>query len=186
MKKIILGTFESRPGARTLIHHLRKDLNLPEDDISCIYRDSSGEVYEVTDPDTSEEDAEEELTSEVKTGSLIGGSIGVVGGVAMLLGVIPALGPILDTNIFVKVIGLGASAVGSIALGALIGAVIGGITASLFGGSEVEKTNEASYAPRSSYPGVLVVAHARDEQQVGRAFTFYGASGVEVYTPTLS
>ncbi len=185
MKKIILGTFESRPGAQTLIQHLRRDLNLPQDDISCIYRDStSGEVYEVIDTDIQAGGEREELTNEMKAGSLIGGSIGVVGGVVMLLGIIPALQPIFDTNALVKVIGLGASVLGSLALGALVGAVLGGIIASLFGGGE--DAPEGISSQQSKYPGVLVVAHARDEKQVGRAFTFYGASGVEVYTPTLS
>lgn len=186
MKKIILGTFESRPGAQTLIQHLRQDLNLPQDDISCIYRDSSGEVFEVIETDTEGND-EEELTDEVKNGTLIGGSIGLVGGVAMLLGIIPALGPIFDTNIVVKMIGLGASAIGSLAVGALIGAIIGGIVASLFSGGEADEEEvEALPSKQNHHPDVLVVAHARDEKQVGRAFTFYGASGVEVYTPTLT
>jgi hypothetical protein len=180
MKKIILGTFNSRPGAETLIHHLREDLNVPPDDISCIYRDENGKVFEVLAED--EEKEEIELAPQVQSGSLAGGTIGALLGIGALVGVVPMLGPVFNGNTLVMVVGMIASAFGMIAVGGLVGAILGGVVASLFEDDEEEASTEAEARKND----VLVVAHARDEREVGRAFTFYGANGVEVYTPTLS
>lgn len=180
MKKIILGTFDSRPGAETLIHHLRRNLNVPQDDISCIYRTADGEVFEL-DPEDEVEVAE--LSPMVKTGSLMGGIAGAVVGAALLVGAIPVLGPVFASNTIVMVIGMSVSAFGMMVIGSLIGTVIGGVIASLI--ERVREEEEEGTDPAARKNDVLVVAHAQDERQIGRAFTFHGAHGVEVYTPTL-
>jgi hypothetical protein len=181
MKKIILGTFSSRPGAETLIHHLRSSLNVPQDDISCIYRNAEGQVYEFVPEDETDVP---ELAPEVKMGSLVGGTIGAVIGAVLLIGAVPVLGSIFAANTIVMIVGMSVSAFGMMAVGGLIGSVIGGVIASLIERVLTSDEEESSTAAQKN--DVLVVAHARDERQVGRAFTFYGANGVEVYTPTLS
>ncbi len=181
MKKIILGTFSSRPGAETLIQHLRKDLNVPTDDISYIYRNAEGDVYEIN-PDEEVEAAS--LPDEVKTGSLIGGTVGAIVGAILLVGAIPVLGPVFAGNTLVMIVGMAVSSLGMMVVGGLIGSVLGGVVGSFIQRVRTEEDDEVeSHARRND---VLVVAHASDERQVGRAFTFYGANGVEVYTPTLS
>jgi hypothetical protein len=179
MKKIIVGTFESRPGAETLVHHLRQELHVPQDDISFICRDAHGEVFEVIQGD---EEGSEELSYEMKAGSLIGGAGGALAGAVMLFAITPALATIFSMNAVVFGIGMLASAAGTISVGAITGAIIGGVAASFFRQTEVHDEKEAP----QQRDKVLVVAHARNDKQVGRAFAFHGASGVEIYTPSFS
>lgn len=177
MKKIILGTFKSRPRAEILIQHLQGELNLSKDDISCICRTTDGQVYEIEETLPVEDPS---LSREERYGAMLGGFMGSIAGLATLVSIIPAIGPVFARGPIIMAVGIGISALGMVVAGTLSGAVIGGIVGTFF------NSTPKGLVRSEDDNGVLVVAHTRDEEEVGRAFTLYGASGVEVYTPTFA
>jgi hypothetical protein len=180
MKKIILGTFGTRGDAETLIKHLYIDLAIPKDDISYVYRNTEGEIFEMD----SDEVAQEPAAKETAMGAMIGGTVGAIAGIATVAGIIPVIGPIFAAGPIIAAFGVGAGAVGLTAAGALTGAIVGGVIAAFMNLSSL-RTETDAYDDEVLAGNVLVVTHARNDSEVGQAFKTYGASGVHIYTPSV-
>ncbi len=180
MKKIIMGTFRSRQNAEALITHLREQIDVPAADISYIYKNTEGEVKEVTSIDTPE--TATTVGEDATTGAMLGGSMGALAGVATVAGVIPVIGPIFAAGPLIAALGLGAGAVGLTAAGALTGAIAGGIAGALVNLGASQPEAEA-YAEQVRAGDVLVVTHAEDDAAITNAYDTYGAASINVYAP---
>jgi hypothetical protein len=180
MKKIIMGTFRSRQNAEALIKHLRESTDVPADDISYIYKNTEGEVKEVSGSSATAQ--ETTVGTDATTGAMVGGSMGALAGVATVAGVIPVIGPIFAAGPLIAALGLGAGAVGLTAAGALTGAIAGGIAGALISLGASQPQAEA-YAEQVRAGDVLVVTHAPNEDAVVSAYDTYGAASINVYAP---
>ena len=179
MKKIILGTFQSREAAERLLAYLSKDLNVANDDISYIYKGQDGGVKEVK----SDEVVSNTPAEGAATGATVGGSLGALAGIATVVGLIPVIGPVFVAGSLITAIGIG-GALGTTAAGALTGALAGGVLGALvnLGAPNVEAEE---YQSRLQAGDVLVVVHAEDAEVVQNAFASHNASNIHTYTPTL-
>ncbi len=180
MKKIILGTFPSRANAESLIQHLRRELRVPTDDISYVYRKADGTLMEVE----SEKIRADSPSREVKLGASIGALFGVVGSGAVILGIVPAIASALILSPFVALFGTGiVTSVSILILGVIGGALLGTIAGTFFHFENglLERENEE----RIGTGDVLVVTHTKNDSDVSHAFASHHALGIYMYTPTM-
>jgi len=183
MKKIIMGTFRSRQNAEALILNVRESLGISADDISYIYKNTDGEMKEVSVVTQAEEGAS--VGTDAATGAMVGGSMGALAGVATIAGVIPVIGPIFAAGPLIAALGLGAGAIGLTAAGALTGALAGGVVGALISLGASAPEAEA-YAEQIRAGDILVVTHAEDSDAVISAYDTYGASSIHAYAPAVA
>ncbi len=176
MKKYTIGTFPSRTSAENAINRLHTDIGIDEDEVSYVYKNTEGDIKEV-----SAEDVMDTTTAEgAGRGAVIGGSIGVIAGLATVAGIIPVIGPIFAAGPLVAALGLGAGAVGTTAVGALTGAAAGGLIGALTNmGVTEERAQE--YEDRVVAGNVLVAVHAEEGSGVEAVLTDSGATDIETF-----
>ncbi len=176
MKKYTLGTFPSRTKAEEAISHLHSELGIATDAISYVYKNTAGEVHEV-----AAQNVTTMTTSEgVQKGAVIGGSIGALAGLAAIAGIIPIIGPIVAAGPLIATMGLGASALGTTAAGALTGAAAGSLIGALATlGVSAEKAQE--YEDRVIAGNVLVAVHAPEGSGIVDMMADCGATDIETF-----
>jgi uncharacterized membrane protein len=175
MKKFTIGIFANREDAEKAINSLHNTLGVDNDDISYIFRNTEGEVREVSPGDittnTPVEGAEK--------GAAIGGAVGALAGIAAVAGVIPVVGPLFAAGPLAAALGL-TGAVGTTVAGAATGAVAGGLIGALVN-LGVGEENAQRYADRVHAGNVLVSAYAEEDKDVHTLFVEHGALETEAY-----
>lgn len=175
MKKFTIGIFANREDAEKAINALHTALDIDNDDISYIFRNTEGEVREVSANqiagDTPVEGAEK--------GAAIGAGVGALAGIAAIAGVIPVVGPLFAAGPLAAALGL-TGAVGTTVAGAATGAVAGGLIGALVN-LGVGEENAQRYADRVHAGDVLVSAYADEEKDVHQVFVDNGALETEAY-----
>ena len=126
MKQLTVGVFASRSNAEEAINRVHKELNISNDNISYVYRNTDGEVKEVDANHVSTDTPAEGAGK----GAAIGAGIGVLAGIAAIAGIIPVVGPLFAAGPLAAAIGL-TGGLGTAAAGAATGAVAGGIIGAL-------------------------------------------------------
>jgi hypothetical protein len=176
MKKYTIGTFPSRTSAEDAINRLHTDIGIDDDEISYVYKNTEGDIKEVSADDVTDTTPVEGA----QRGAVIGGSIGAIAGLATIAGIIPVIGPIFAAGPLVAALGLGAGALGTTAAGALTGAAAGGLIGALVNmGVSTEKAKE--YEDRVMAGNVLVAAHAEEGSGVEAILTECGATDIESF-----
>lgn len=179
MKQHTIGVFTSRDHAERAIARLHADLGIGNDEISYIYRNTDGDVKEVSADDV----ANPTVGEGAKQGATVGGAIGAVAGLAAVAGVIPVVGPIFAAGPLVTALGL-TGALGTTAAGAVTGAAAGGLIGALISvGVSEQKAKE--YEDRVVAGSVLVAVHADETKDVASVLTAEGATDVDIYTLTV-
>jgi uncharacterized membrane protein len=178
MKQLTMGVFNARSAAESSIHRLVKDLRIPTEDISFLYRNADNSVQEVN---VGEED--ETVADGAVGGAVTGGAIGALAGIATVAGLIPVIGPIFVAGPLMVALGLGAGAVGTTAAAAVTGAAAGGIIGA-FANLGVSDTRAREYEERISAGDTLVTVHSENADGVTQVLTDCGATSVESYSPT--
>lgn len=174
MKHMTIGIFSDRGNAEAAINRLHNELNIPNDDISYIYRNLDGDVMEVDANEISTDTPAEGA----KKGAVIGGTIGALAGIATVMGVIPVIGPLFAAGPLAAALGL-TGAVGTTAAGAATGAAAGGIIGALANlGIGQEKAQH--YADRVGAGDILVAAHT--EADARTIMSECGAVETDLYT----
>jgi uncharacterized membrane protein len=179
MKKLTAAIFESRDAAEKAINYIHNEMRVPTDDISFIYRNTEGEVKEVS----SERVTSSTSAEGARKGATIGGTLGVLVGLAVVAGVIPVIGPILAAGPIVTALGI-SGAVGTAAAGALTGAAAGGLIGAL-ANMGIGKENAQRYADRVAAGNILVIVYADEGVGITSALKNMGAMEVEAYVPAL-
>lgn len=176
MKKYTIATFPSRARAEDAINRLHAELAVPHDDISYVYKNTEGEVREVAVASVAERTPAEGAGR----GAMIGGSLGVLAGLATVAGIIPVIGPIFAAGPLIAALGLGAGALGTTAVGALTGAAAGGLIGALASlGVSSEKAHE--YEDRVASGNVLVAVHAEEGIGIVTMLAQCGATDIETF-----
>lgn len=177
MKNMTIGIFSDRSNAEAAINRLHNELQIPNDDISYIYRNMDGDVVEVEADDISTKTPAEGA----KKGAVIGGTIGAIAGLATVAGVIPVIGPLFAAGPLAAALGL-TGAVGTTAAGAATGAAAGGVIGALANlGIGQEKAQH--YSDRVGAGDILVAAHT--EHDARQIMTESGAVEADIYTLTI-
>lgn len=175
MKKFTVGVFGAREDAEKAINRLHNELSIPNEDISYLYRNSDGEVHEVD----AHHIATDTPAEGAGKGAAIGGTIGVLAGIAAVAGVIPVVGPLFAAGPIAAALGL-TGAVGTAAAGALTGAAAGGLVGAL-ANMGVGEERAQRYADRVSAGDVLVAAYAEEGTGVRELLEECGALDTESY-----
>ncbi|RJQ36139.1 low temperature-induced protein [Candidatus Parcubacteria bacterium] len=179
MKRIIIGTFASRDNAENAIGHLKEEMDISDDDISFIYRDTSGRTRE---EDTRSMGERGDTPAEgAKQGAIAGGALGALAGIATVMGVIPVIGPIFAAGPLVAALGIGGAA-GTTVAGAATGAAAGGLIGAL-ANMGVARERAEQYASQIVEGSILVIAHDERADEVADAFVQSGAIEAEIYMP---
>lgn len=169
-----IGVFTDRSNAEAAINRLHNELQIPNDDISYIYRNTDGEVQEVDAAHISTDTPAEGAGK----GAMIGGSIGALAGIATVAGVIPVIGPLFAAGPLAAALGL-TGALGTTAAGAATGAAAGGIIGALANlGVGEEKAQR--YADRVGAGDILVAAHT--DKDARTVLEECGAIDTDVYS----
>ncbi len=175
MKQITIGIFASRADAEKALNHVHNELNIPDEDLSFIYRNTEGEVKEVDSMDVTTSTPAEGAV----TGASIGGALGALAGIAAVAGVFPVLGPLFVAGPLATALGL-TGAVGATAAGALTGAAAGGVLGAL-ASMGVGKEQAQEYVDRVQAGNILVAANAPKDVDVVSVFKNCGAIETEIY-----
>lgn len=179
MKKFTIGMFTAREDAEKAINQLHNELDIPTDDLSFIYRNTEGEVKEVSADDIATPTAVEGAGK----GATTGAAIGALAGIAAIAGVIPAIGPLFAAGPLAAALGL-TGALGTAAAGAATGAAAGGLIGAL-ANMGIGQERAQRYADRVAAGDVLVSAYADEEIDVRGTLTECGALDVETYAITV-
>ncbi len=173
MKQLTVGVFANRSNAEEAINRVHKELNVPNDDISYVYRNTDGEVKEV-DADHVTTDTTAEGAGK---GAAIGATVGVIAGLATVAGVIPVFGPLFAAGPLAVALGL-TGTLGTAAAGAATGAAAGGIIGAL---THLGVGNEHAqhYADLVQAGDIIVTAYAEESAQ--SIFMDSGALEAEAY-----
>ena len=181
MKQTTIGVFEERTDAEKAIDTVYKQLNIPADDISFLYRNTDGEVREVkTDAllDQQVSSLGVNVTIGALSGFLIGGAVGVttvLGYTAFLQGLI-AVGPLASILAAVGIVGNLAIIIGTTLIGAILG-VLGGALAELALSSRRMKIYSDNAEPKN----IVVAVIAPERTDVLSLFRNLGAFDTRVY-----
>jgi uncharacterized membrane protein len=179
MKHLTTGVFESRDAAEKAINHIHNELNIPNEDISFIYRNTKGEVHEVDSSAISTATPSEAAAS----GATIGGTLGTLAGLAVVAGLIPVIGPVIVGGSIAAAIGLGtASAVGTTLAGTAVGAAAGSLVGGL-AGMGVGTENAQRYADLVMAGDILVAVYSTDPANVVLLLDKMGAIEIDKYAP---
>ncbi|MBP7741176.1 MAG: hypothetical protein KA104_00600 [Candidatus Pacebacteria bacterium] len=177
MKKFTVGLFAERSAAEETINRLHNELDIPNEDISYIYRNSQGDIKEVDADDVSTDTAVEGAGK----GAMIGGTIGAIAGLATVAGIIPVIGPLFAAGPLAAALGL-TGAIGTTAAGAATGAAAGGIIGALTHlGVGEEKAQH--YNDRVQAGDILVTAYS--EEDATEIFRSCGAIETDVYVASV-
>lgn len=171
MKQMIVGLFNTRVDAEEAINRLHNELEIPNEEISYMYRNTQGEMKETDAAEVSSGTPLEGAT----TGAAVGGAIA---------GVIPIIGPIIAAGPLVAALGLGAGAVGTAAAGAVTGAAAGGLIGVLTNWG-VGESKAHEYEDNVQVGKVLVAVHAENADDVVDVFSACDASDVNVFAPVV-
>jgi uncharacterized membrane protein len=181
MKQTTIGVFEERTDAEKAIDTIYKELNIPADDISFLYRNTDGEVREVkTDAllDQQVSSLGVNVTIGALSGFLIGGAVGVttvLGYTAFLQGLI-AVGPLASILAAIGIVGNLAIIIGTALIGAILG-VLGGALAELALSSRRMKIYSDNAEPKN----IVVAVIAPERTDVLSLFRNLGAFDTRVY-----
>lgn len=126
MKKVIFALFTDIEVADKAINHLHNELDIPNDEISYVYKDKDGDKVSGEADDVTSSTAGEGAASGATTGGVIGAAIGLIG-VAGLLG---PLGPIVVAGPLATFLGI-TGATGAVVGTGVTGAAIGGLVGAL-------------------------------------------------------
>jgi hypothetical protein len=179
MKQHTIGTFTAREDAEKAINEVHNKLNIPNEDISYLYRNTEGETHHVP----AHEIATPTPAEGAASGIAIGGTIGALAGIAAVAGVLPVLGPILAAGWLATALGI-TGAVGVTAAGAVTGAAAGGVIGAL-ANIGVGQENAQRYADRVNAGDVLVAVHADESVDVAGVLRSCGAPEVNTYRLTV-
>ncbi|HWH07433.1 MAG TPA: hypothetical protein VNU47_02845 [Candidatus Paceibacterota bacterium] len=154
MKHMTIGVFSDRSNAEAAINRVHNELNVPNDDISYVYRNSEGDVTEVDAKDITTDTPAEGAGK----GAMVGGAIGAIAGLATVAGVIPVIGPLFAAGPLAAALGL-TGAIGTTAAGAATGAAAGGVIGAL-SNMGVGQEKAQHYADRVGAGDILVAVHS--------------------------
>lgn len=181
MKQTTIGVFEERADAEKAIDTVYKQLNIPADDISFLYRSTEGEVREVR-TDALIEKQQGSLTANVAVGALTGAVLGAVVGVTTVLGITAFLGSLIaiaPLSSFLALIGITGNVaiiIGSAIIGAVLG-VLGGALAEMVLTSRRMRVYSGDAEPKN----VVVAVIAPEKTDVLSLFRNLGAFDARVY-----
>lgn len=172
MKKIIFALFTDIEVADKAINHLHNEVNIPNEEISYVYKDKEGEKMSGDGDDVSSSGAVEGAATGATTGGIIGATIGLVG-VAGLLG---PLGPVVVAGPLATFLGITGGA-GAVVGTGVAGAAVGGLVGALIniGVSEPQARN---FEERVDAGDVLVSIHTTDEDAVIAILREYNAEEI--------
>jgi hypothetical protein len=181
MKQTTIGVFEERTDAEKAIDSVYKQLNIPAEDISFLYRNTEGEVREVK-TDALIEKRQGALGISISIGALagllIGGAIGVttvLGITAFLQGLI-AVGPLASILALVGITGNLAIIIGTSIIGAVLGVLIGAL-AEMYMSSQRMRVYSGEAEPKN----VVVAVIAPEKTDVLSLLRNLGAFDTRVY-----
>lgn len=183
MKQTTIGVFEERTDAEKAIDTVYKQLNIPADDISFLYRNTDGEVKEVKTDLLVENDTTSTIGVNLTMGVLGGAVLGALAGAAAILGFAPifnsvvAIGALESILTFLGVSGALAVFVGTTLLGAFIGAIVGVAAELIIGGA----SSVRAYSDQAEPKNVVVAVIAPERTDVLSLFRTLGAFDTRVY-----
>ena len=182
MKKIIIGSFSSQTKAESFIAHITDIHGIPKDHISYAYRGQEKNTQEAELLSDVEKIDDSGTKEGATTGAMVGGSVGVLAGIATVAGVIPVIGPIFAAGPLLAMLGIGAGAVGTTAAAGLTGALAGGLVGALTSLGATEEDAKI-YEEHLQAGDVLVLVQVdENEVQLTEAFSAHEASSVRSYT----
>ena len=179
IKNTITGIFDSRDAAEKAINEIHSRLKIANEDISFVYRNTEGDVKEVSASKISSNTAGEGAAK----GATVGGALGALAGIATVVGIIPLIGPIFVAGPIIAALGI-SGALGTTAAGALTGAAAGGLVGAL-ANLGIGKENAQRYEDRVRAGDVLVIVYSPEASDVSTILNQNGALEVNVYTPTV-
>lgn len=180
MKQTTIGVFDERLLAEKAVGSVRSQLGIPSDDISFLYRDRQGEMKEV-DTSSIVRRGSNSLSENISMGALAGAVLGALIGLAAEIGFVSVLTSFLAVGPIANIVSLTGinSAVGTIAVSALIGALLGallGAIAELLTGNK--RTNRLQ---REEPTNIVVAVMAPEKTDVLSLFRNLGAFDTRVY-----
>ncbi len=175
MKKFTIGIFKSREDAEKAISELHHTHGVDTSDISYIFKNTEGDVREVSADDV----AGDTPVEGAEKGAAIGGTLGALAGIAAVAGVIPVVGPLFAAGPLAAAIGL-SGAVGTAVAGAATGAVAGGLIGALVN-LGVGEEHAQQYADRVLAGNILVSTYAEENVDAHAVFVACGALETEAY-----
>src|SRR4051812_25538993 len=122
MKTTTVGVFPNKTRAEQVIHELR-DSGVSDSDISCVYRDSDG--------DMKDSQTGEKVGDGAVKGATTGAVVGAIAGLVVANGILPGLGTLFVAGPLATALGFtgaAATAVAGAATGAVAGGLIGALT----------------------------------------------------------
>lgn len=149
MKNTTIGVFPNRVRAEEAIKELR-DSGISDTDISCIYRDSEG--------DMKDSQSGEKLGEGATKGAGTGAVVGAIAGLVVANGILPGLGTLFVAGPLATALGF-TGAVATTVAGAATGAVAGGLIGAL---SElgISKEDAALYEKHIEGGEVVVITRS--------------------------
>jgi len=181
MKQTTIGVFEERTAAEKAIDTVYKQLNIPADDISFLYRSTDGDVREVR-TDALIEKQQGSLTANVAVGALTGAVLGAVVGVTTVLGLtaflsgLIALGPLADFLALAGISGNLAIIIGTAIMGTVLGVLVGALSELALAGRRMRV-----YSGEAEPKNVVVAVIAPEKTDVLSLFRNLGAFDARVY-----
>ena len=121
MKTTTIGVYADRNTAENTIKELN-NVGVSNDEISCIYTNSVGDI--------KDSQVVDKMESSAATGGTAGAVIGLVAGLVLANGVIPGIGSVLVAGPLIELLGITA-VTSTIIAGTVSGAVVGGIVGAL-------------------------------------------------------
>lgn len=176
MKQFTIGAFASRADAERAVNELHQSMGVDKDEISFVYRNTTGQVREVDVDDVTGDTPGEGAVK----GAGIGGVLGAIAGLATFVGVIPVIGPLFAAGPIAVALGL-TGAVGATAAGGLTGAAAGGLVGALINiGVSEEHAQEYEDIVRAG--NILVAVHTDADVPVSPILEKHGAMNINEYT----
>jgi outer membrane lipoprotein SlyB len=177
MKTITTGIFTSRNDAEKAIQKLQEKLSIPKSDISFVYQNNERDIDEDTKVASGEVESSPSGDATV-AGAVMGGSLGVLAGIAAVTGLIPVVGPIFAAGPLLTSLGIGIGAVGT---ATATGAVAGGLLGALVEwGVPEERARE--YERRVEAGDIFVTVSAEQGVHVTDVLTSNRAHSVDSYS----
>lgn len=179
MKQYTIGMFESREDAEKAINAVHNQCGVPTEDISYLYRNTEGDVKQVSAGAIASPTAGEGAAS----GAAVGGALGALVGLVAVAGALPVVGPLIAAGPIAAALGF-TGALGTAAAGAVGGAAVGGLIGAL-ANMGVGTENAQRYADRVHAGDVLVAVNADEATDAASILTASGAIDVNAYRITV-
>jgi hypothetical protein len=182
MKQTTIGVFEERALAEQAIDRVHKELRIPSDDISFLYRNTDGEVKEVK-TDALIEKRTSTLSANIFMGGIAGALLGGVAGYVAAQGFAPlhflrTLTPINQITDLANLSGTIASVAGIAILGVVIGVLAGAIIELV---RESTARRVRAYSDQAEPNNIVVAVIAPERTDVISLFRNLGAFDARVY-----